>query len=393
MLNVQDGQEIGQKVQLDGRPGQEIQLDKITKAWGDTVALNNVSLTIPAGSFTALLGPSGCGKSTALRLISGLEEVTTGNIRIGNQDVTHNPPAARNIAMVFQSYALFPHLSVAENIIFGLRVRKVPRPQRDKKLKHVSEMLGLSLLLDRKPSQLSGGQQQRVALGRAIVADKSIFLMDEPLSNLDAKLRSEMREEIRDLQRRLGVTMVYVTHDQVEAVTMADQVVLMNQGTIEQVASPKMLYEKPATQFAAKFIGTPPMVTFSPHILTSSSKSASSGFEERLIMGIRPEALTLAETGQIKGGVSRVEYMGADTLVDCSIDSEILTCRLPGHTDVKVGETIQLKFKPQDLHAFDATTGIRIDELPEEFGSFLDDPIAARTSQKSRKKAKTASTT
>ena len=253
--------------------GGSVSLKGVTKSWGDTTALNNVSLDVPAGQFTALLGPSGCGKSTALRIVSGLDDPTSGQVFIDGEDVTDAAPAARDIAMVFQSYALFPHLSVAENIIFGLRVRGLSRSDRDQKLKAAAELLGLGHLLDRRPSQLSGGQQQRVALGRAIVADKSIFLMDEPLSNLDAKLRAEMREEIRDLQRRLGVTMLYVTHDQVEAVTMADQVVLMNQGQVEQVASPRVMYETPATLFAAKFIGTPPMVTFSPSLLAGAVPS------------------------------------------------------------------------------------------------------------------------
>ena len=219
--------------------GASVVLKNIFKSWDEKPALNNVSLDIPPGQFTALLGPSGCGKSTALRIISGLEDPSAGQVLIDGVDVTHSALAERDIAMVFQSYALFPHLSVAENIIFGLRVRGVSRSMRDEKLKAAADLLGLNELLDRKPSQLSGGQQQRVALGRAIVADKSIFLMDEPLSNLDAKLRAEMRDEIRTLQQRLGVTMLYVTHDQVEAVTMADQVILMNHGQVEQVATPR----------------------------------------------------------------------------------------------------------------------------------------------------------
>ena len=254
----------------DAMSGASVVLKDIFKSWDEKPALNNVSLDVPAGQFTALLGPSGCGKSTALRIISGLADPSAGQVFIGGEDVTHTAPAERDIAMVFQSYALFPHLSVAENIIFGLRVRGLNRSARDEKLKAAAELLGLDQLLDRKPSQLSGGQQQRVAPGRAIVADKSIFLMDEPLSNLDAKLRAEMREEIRTLQRRLGVTMLYVTHDQVEAVTMADQVVLMNHGQVEQVATPRTMYETPATLFAAKFIGTPPMVTFSPKVLDNN---------------------------------------------------------------------------------------------------------------------------
>src|SRR6185369_15609977 len=203
----------------------DVQLDNITKAWGTTAAVENISFSAPAGHLVALLGPSGCGKSTTLRLIAGLETASAGTITIADRDVTALPPAKRGVSMVFQNYALFPHLSVAENILFGLKVRDVPRAERDARLKRTCGILGLEALLDRKPSQLSGGQQQRVALGRAIVAETQVCLMDEPLSNLDAQLRVEMRREIRSLQQRLGMTMLYVTHDQVEAMTMADQVV------------------------------------------------------------------------------------------------------------------------------------------------------------------------
>ncbi|MEL0129572.1 MAG: ABC transporter ATP-binding protein, partial [Paracoccaceae bacterium] len=220
-------------------------------------------------------------------------------------------PAKRDIAIVFQSYALFPHLSVAENIVFGLKVRGFSKKDRTEKLNATAKLLGLEQLLDRKPSQLSGGQQQRVALGRAIVADKSIFLMDEPLSNLDAKLRAEMREEIRSLQKKLGVTMLYVTHDQVEAVTMADQVVLMNNGKIEQVASPREMYEKPATLFSAKFIGTPPMVTFSSKILAKALPPELFKKTKKLTFGIRPEALVPSKKGIISGEIISLEYLGA----------------------------------------------------------------------------------
>ncbi|HEX7606615.1 MAG TPA: ABC transporter ATP-binding protein, partial [Usitatibacter sp.] len=230
-----------------------IRLEQIAKHWGESRALDGITFSAEPGSFVVLLGPSGCGKSTTLRLIAGLDTPTAGTIRIGERDVTHLAPAQRGISMVFQSYALFPHLTVAENIVFGLRVRKVAG--RDAKLKRVAEMLGLMPLLARKPSQLSGGQQQRVALGRALVAEAPVCLMDEPLSNLDAQLRGEMRREIRSLQQRLGITMVYVTHDQTEAMTMADRVVLLRNGRIEQVGSPEDLYARPATAFTAGFIG------------------------------------------------------------------------------------------------------------------------------------------
>src|SRR4051794_10360578 len=236
-----------------------IQLDRLVKRWGSARGVAGVSLTAEQGSLLVLLGPSGCGKSTTLRLIAGLEAPDSGKVMIGGADVTHLTPAERKIAMVFQSYALFPHLSVAENIVFGLRVRGVPRAEREARLKRVADIVGLSQLLDRKPSQLSGGQRQRVALGRSIIAEARVCLMDEPLSNLDAKLRHEMRTEIRSLQQRLGMTMVYVTHDQTEAMTMADRVVLMREGQVEQNGQPEELYSRPATSFTARFIGTPPM--------------------------------------------------------------------------------------------------------------------------------------
>src|SRR5215210_3793992 len=237
----------------------QVRLEQVTKRWGATPAVDDVSFCASPGQLDALLGPSGCGKSTTLRLIAGLETANEGSIRIAEREVTRLPPAKRGVSMVFQSYALFPHLSVAENILFGLKVRKVARADREARLTRAASILGLHSLLERKPSQLSGGQQQRVALGRAIVAETPVCLMDEPLSNLDAQLRVEMRREIRALQRRLGMTMLYVTHDQVEAMTMADEVVLMRNGRVEQDAPPAELYERPASIFVACFVGTPPM--------------------------------------------------------------------------------------------------------------------------------------
>ena len=240
-----------------------IAVENVSKHWttasGQVRAVDSISFALDPGTLNVLLGPSGCGKSTTLRLIAGLDRTDGGRIVIAGRDVTALSPAERNIAMVFQSYALFPHLSVAENIVFGLRVRNVIAADREQRLKRVAAMLGLTSLLERKPAQLSGGQQQRVALGRAIIAEAPICLMDEPLSNLDAQLRQEMRLEIRNLQRELGVTMVYVTHDQVEAMSMADRVILLSGGRIEQNGAPADLYETPANTFVARFIGTPPM--------------------------------------------------------------------------------------------------------------------------------------
>src|SRR6187401_1351765 len=261
----------------------EVRLAGITKTWGSSAAVENVSFSAPDGHLVALLGPSGCGKSTTLRLIAGLETATAGMISIAGRDVTALPPAKRGVSMVFQNYALFPHLSVAENILFGLKVRDVPRAERDARLKRAAGILGLDALLERKPSQLSGGQQQRVALGRAIVAETKVCLMDEPLSNLDAQLRQEMRREIRALQLKLGITMVYVTHDQTEAMSMADQVVLLNAGRIEQDAPPAELYARPASVFAARFIGTPPM-----NIVAAPGRPG-------LRLGVRPEHVRLVD--------------------------------------------------------------------------------------------------
>ncbi len=351
-----------------GFAGKAIKLSSVSKIWDGNRAVDALSIDVPAGSFTALLGPSGCGKSTTLRMIAGLETANEGRIQIGDEEVTHRAPSKRDLSMVFQSYALFPHLSVAENIIFGLKVRKVPRADREARLKRVAELLGLTPYLERKPAQLSGGQQQRVALGRAIIGEKPVCLMDEPLSNLDAKLRHEMRVEIRALQQQLGFTMVYVTHDQVEAITMADQVVLLNEGRLEQAAAPRELYEKPATPFAARFIGTPPMNLFPAEIFEPLAGS------ENLLLGLRPEALKVDPKGAIKSQVRTVEYMGADTLADCVFSDSPFQVRLSGTSHIVAGDELALGFDPSDLHVFDTSTGRRRDDLISEIGMQLHSP-------------------
>ncbi|KAF0136750.1 MAG: SN-glycerol-3-phosphate transport ATP-binding protein, partial [Xanthobacteraceae bacterium] len=281
----------------------EVSLDDVSKAFGTQNAVANVSFTVEPGHLVALLGPSGCGKSTTLRLIAGLEDTTGGAIRIGGRDVTHAAPAERGVSMVFQSYALFPHLTVAQNILFGLEVRKVPKAERLKRLDKAAGILGLTQLLGRKPSQLSGGQQQRVAL----------------------------RREIRGLQRRLGMTMIYVTHDQVEAMTMADRVVLMRAGHVEQHGSPEELYNRPATVFTARFVGTPPMnvvplPAFGPAV---AARAPDGHAPSTLSLGIRPEHLRLRDDG-IHATVTSVEYLGADSLVEARIADQPLIVRLPG---------------------------------------------------------------
>lgn len=332
-----------------------VQLKTVSKTWGGTAAVDQVSFTVEEGKLVALLGPSGCGKSTTLRLIAGLEETSSGAILIGGCDVTQAPPSRRGIAMVFQNYALFPHLSVAENIAFGLQVRKVPRAERDARLARAADILGLGGLLDRKPSQLSGGQQQRVALGRAIVAEAPVCLMDEPLSNLDAQLRVEMRREIRELQQRLGITMVYVTHDQVEAMTMADQVVLMRHGRIEQDAPPDEIYENPASIFVARFVGTPPMnvVPLPAMLAAGGALMPPPGLDPAtLAVGIRPEMTELGDAG-IAAEVVAVEYLGADTLIETSIAGHGFIVRRAGKVRTKPGETVYITLSQSALYWFD----------------------------------------
>ncbi|MBO6562665.1 MAG: ABC transporter ATP-binding protein [Nisaea sp.] len=347
-----------------------ITVSGLSKRWGDSYAVRDVSFSVEPGSFAVLLGPSGCGKSTLLRLISGLESASAGSIEIGGRDVTARPPAERDLAMVFQSYALFPHLSVAENILFGLKVRKVPRTDQTERLARVADLLGLSELLDRRPSQLSGGQQQRVALGRAIIAEKPICLMDEPLSNLDAKLRHEMRVEIRALQRKLGMTMLYVTHDQAEAMGMADRIILLKDGTIEQNATPVETYGRPATSFAGRFIGTPPMNVlaltweYGGVRIKGTNTALLNGIPKSdLTAGLRPEDIVLDEASVHRAEVETIEYLGADTLIDCRLGSERLTVRTRGADGLSPGAEIGLTWPRAAIHLFDVGSGHRRDDL------------------------------
>ena len=342
-----------------------IELIGVTKSWQQTVAIDNISFVAPEGHFVVLLGPSGCGKSTTLRAIAGLEPVTRGTIRIGGADVTNLPPSKRRVSMVFQSYALFPHLNVAENIVFGLKVRKVNAAERDARLASVAELVGLSQLLERKPAQLSGGQRQRVALARAIIAENPICLMDEPLSNLDAKLRHEMRVEIRALQNRLGMTVVYVTHDQTEAMSMADKVILMREGRIEQEGSPDELYERPETIFSAQFIGTPPMNVLA--LKDGANGGVLEGAEQHPLLngrgagfklGVRPEDVSISDNG-IPAKLVSADYLGADSFVTARIGPQELVLRRSGHVRVKSGEDVKLSWTRDATHLFDAASGRR----------------------------------
>ena len=340
--------------------------ENVSKFWttaeGRVHAVDGLSFAFDEGTLNVLLGPSGCGKSTTLRLIAGLEQGDGGRILIDGRDVTRKPPSQRNISMVFQSYALFPHLSVAENIVFGLRVRKVSKRDVATRLARVADLLGLAALLDRKPSQLSGGQQQRVALGRAIIAQAPVCLMDEPLSNLDAQLRHEMRSEIRALQRKLGITMVYVTHDQVEAMSMADRVVLLNHGRVEQNATPAELYETPANTFVARFIGTPPMnllpLERAPHgdgavVAGTGGPIVAAADCSGMTLGVRPEHLTLALERGLRARVERTEYLGGDSLISCRVGNAIVAARIAGNVGLSSGDTAWLVWAPGAQHLFD----------------------------------------
>ena len=349
-----------------------IAVENVAKHWttaeGQVRAVDGLSFSLDEGTLNVLLGPSGCGKSTTLRLIAGLEPADRGRILIGGRDVTHLPPAQRNISMVFQSYALFPHLSVAENIVFGLRVRKVPEADRTRRLQHVAKLLGLAKLLDRKPSQLSGGQQQRVALGRAIIAEAPVCLMDEPLSNLDAQLRAEMRQEIRNLQRALGITMVYVTHDQVEAMTMADRVILLNAGRIAQNGTPVELYETPSDVFVARFIGTPPMNLLP--LEAGHGGSVISGTAGPVVaavehaggtLGVRPEHIALGRDSGIEARIDGIEYLGADSLLTCNVGGRPVAVRIAGRVGLSRGDATRLAWARGAQHFF-GPGGVRIED-------------------------------
>jgi sn-glycerol 3-phosphate transport system ATP-binding protein len=346
-----------------------ISIQNLVKTWGSSRAVDDVIFLAEKAEFVALLGPSGCGKSTTLRLIAGLDSVTSGDIAIDDRRVTNLAPSKRNLSMVFQSYALFPHLTASENIVFGLSVRGVPKAEQQKRLKQTVELLGLEHLLDRRPSQLSGGQQQRVALGRALISETPVCLLDEPLSNLDAKLRAGMRSEIRALQKRLGITMLYVTHDQTEAMSMADKVILLNKGRIEQAGAPAELYERPSSIFVAQFIGTPPMnlleVTSGPNgaviaggerILTAAAST------DGLIFGIRPEHVLLAEQGEA-ATVQFGEYFGADTILVCQIGAQTLQVRVSGRPNLQSGAPVRLQWEPKFTYFFDKATGLRRDDV------------------------------
>ncbi|RMD47988.1 MAG: ABC transporter ATP-binding protein [Alphaproteobacteria bacterium] len=322
-------------------------LDRVSKAFGEHEVIPPLDLTVEDGEFVVFVGPSGCGKSTLLRLIAGLEDVSGGRIEIDGADVTDVPPAKRGLAMVFQSYALYPHMSVRRNIAFPLRMAGLPREEIERRVQEAARVLNLTDYLDRRPGQLSGGQRQRVAIGRAIVREPRAFLFDEPLSNLDAALRVGMRLEISELHNRLGATMIYVTHDQVEAMTMADKIVVLNAGRIEQVGSPLELYERPRNLFVAGFIGSPRM-----NFITGPEAERRGA----ATLGIRPEHLRIDEAGPWRGTVGVAEHLGSDTFLHLHGTglAETITLRIPGNADFAYGA--EVRFAPDEarLHRFDA---------------------------------------
>lgn len=347
-----------------------IRLAGVSKHWGATTAVNDISFDIQPGQFVILLGPSGCGKSTTLRMLAGLDDASSGRIHIGERDVTHLPPGDRGLSMVFQSYALFPHLNVADNIVFGLRSRKVAKAERQQRLAQVAALVDLTDYLHRKPAQLSGGQRQRVALARAIISEHPICLMDEPLSNLDARLRSDMRREIKALQSRLDMTVVYVTHDQVEAMSMGDRVILMQQGHIVQDGTPDELYNQPASAFAASFIGSPAMnllplvagaqgAVIEGEPTTPVAPLPAAGGQ----LGIRPEDIELrgASAAGLPGQVESEEYLGADTIAHVSVGQHTLRVRLGGKHSL-TGQPCRLFWSADKAHLFDPS-GARRDDL------------------------------
>jgi ABC-type sugar transport system ATPase subunit len=318
----------------------------VRKVFGSVEVIPDVSLQIPHGSFTVFVGPSGCGKSTLLRLAAGLEDVTSGSLAIDGRNVTLEQPSARGIAMVFQSYALYPHMDVAGNIGFGLKMAGTPKPEIQRRVQAAAATLQLDHLLKRKPGELSGGQRQRVAIGRAIVREPKVFLFDEPLSNLDAALRTQMRVELAQLHQRLGATMIYVTHDQVEAMTLADQIVVLNKGTIEQVGAPIDLYNHPATLFVAGFIGSPKM-----NLVTGPEAEARGA----VTYGIRPEHIDIATTGVWTGTVSFAERLGSDTFLHVDVERiGRMIVRADGDTDIPAGATVGLTPRPGREHRFGA---------------------------------------
>ena len=356
----------------------QVEFKQVKKSYGNVDVIHGVDLMIADGEFVVIVGPSGCGKSTLLRMVAGLEPITAGEIWIDGKVVNDLEPKDRDIAMVFQNYALYPHMNVRENMSYGLKIRKMPEAEISERISKAAEILELSHLLDRKPKQLSGGQRQRVAMGRAIVRNPKVFLFDEPLSNLDAKLRVEMRLEIQKLHFELKVTSLYVTHDQIEAMTLSDRMLVMNGGVIEQVGSPKDVYERPASLFVANFIGTPAMNQLWGTRAGQSLKVDEHGdmfhvgefpsiiqSGARVALGVRPEHLQVVPIAQARMSITvqMIEWVGADAYAYGQFGNYRIICRLPAEgagSNAKVGDKLPLSFDPARVHWFNADTGKRI---------------------------------
>lgn len=342
-------------------------IENLTKSFDRLVILDNINIAVDAGHLLVVLGPSGCGKSTILRLISGLEMPDQGRIILDGQDITGLEPQKRKTAMVFQNYALYPHMTVFDNMAFPLKVAKMPKSEIKTIVRSTAELLELENYLDRRPAQLSGGQRQRVALGRGLVRKPSIFLLDEPLSNLDAALRQKMRQEIVALQKRLGITMLYVTHDQTEALTMADRMVVLKDGRVRQTGTPAEIYDNPADTFVASFIGTPPINLVEEHIAGGRGthlplEMGSAAPDGKYTIGIRPEHIAIAADGSIDGEIVLSEYIGPVCHLQVKVGEVMLTITTDSDGAAAAGEKIRLRIDPKRVLLFDAATGKRIQE-------------------------------
>ena len=345
-----------------------LELQNVTKIYPNgTKAVNETSLNIENGEFVVFVGPSGCGKSTLLRMIAGLEDITDGEISLDGKLINNVDPSERDVAMVFQNYALYPHMTVFNNMAYGLKNRGISKEEINHKVNDVAKLLEIDQLLSRKPSMLSGGQRQRVAMGRAIVRNPKIFLFDEPLSNLDAKLRNQMRLEIKKLQRQMGVTSVFVTHDQTEAMTLGDRIVVINNGVVEQLGTPKEIYSKPNTKFVAEFIGSPQMNLFNCKIesgvaLIDNKKinlDKSINLEDASI-GVRPDDIQIIDNGQYSSVANLVEYLGSEMIIYSSIGDQQFSCKLSSKIELKAGDKFNFDINPSIVHVFDNTTGSRV---------------------------------
>jgi len=346
-----------------------MELQNITKIYPNgTMAVNETSLNVEKGEFVVFVGPSGCGKSTLLRMIAGLEDITSGEIILDANTINNVDPSERDVAMVFQNYALYPHMTVYNNMAYGLKNRGISKQEIEDKVNEVAKLLEIDPYLSRKPSMLSGGQRQRVAMGRAIVRNPKIFLFDEPLSNLDAKLRNQMRLEIKKLQRQMGVTSIFVTHDQTEAMTLGDRIVVINNGIVEQVGTPKDIYSKPNTKFVAEFIGSPQMNIFNCKIDNGIAKIDNNSINlnksinvDDASIGIRPDDIQISDSGSISCKANLVEYLGSDMIIYSNMGDQEFSCKLSSKIDVKAGDEFKFDIQPSLVHIFDNSSGKRID--------------------------------